>query len=111
MTTRITGWRSSGPSRSIKVRADNGDYYHSHLRQGTVFHEVRKGAKAAAYVQGDMLSVSVHCYGRAGVTNLEVPYALVVTLDTPGTNLPIYQEVRQGLIANTQQRANAENRQ
>ncbi|MCL2893747.1 S8 family peptidase [Brenneria tiliae] len=94
-----------------KVRADNGDYYHPHLRQGTVFHEVRKGAKAAAYVQGDMLSISVHCYGRAGATNLEVSYALVVTLDAPGTNLPIYQEVRQGLTINTQQRANTENRQ
>lgn len=75
----------------------NGDYYFHHLKNGTIFHEVKKGNKATGFTQGDTLAIQVHCKGRAGFEGIQVPYALIVTLDTPGTDLPIYEEVKQEL--------------
>lgn len=79
------------------INTDNGDYYHYHLKNGTIFHEVKKGDKAAGFTEGDHLAIQVHCNGRAGYEGAEVPYAVVVTLDTPGHDLEIYEEVKQGL--------------
>ncbi len=79
------------------------DYYSSHLRNGTVFHDVRKGNRASAFAQGDKLAIRVNCYGRAGMKALKVPYAVVVTLDTPGVALPVYHEVSEGLRVAAQQ--------
>ena len=75
----------------------NGDYYFHHLKSGTIFHEVKKGNKATSFTQGDKLAIQVHCKGRAGFEGIQVSYALIVTLDTPGTDLPIYEEVKQEL--------------
>lgn len=85
------------------INAEKGDYYHHHLKNGTVFHEIRTGKKAADFTQGDELAIQVHCNGRAGFDGIEVPYALVVTLDTPGHQLPIYEEVKQGLSIQVEQ--------
>ena len=85
------------------INADNGDYYHHHLKNGTIFHEVRKGDKAASFTEGDFLAIQVHCNGRAGYEGIDVPYALVVTLDTPGSDLPIYEEVKLGLNIEVEQ--------
>ncbi|CAM3046019.1 S8 family peptidase [Shewanella loihica] len=79
------------------INANDPDYYFHHLKNGTVFHEVRLGAKAASFTKGDKLAIQLHCNARAGFDGLEVPYALVVTLDTPGTDLPIYEEVKNEL--------------
>lgn len=79
------------------INANTGDYYHHYLKNGTIFHEVRKGDKAASYTEGDSLAIQVHCNGRAGYDGIDVSYALVVTLDTPGHDLKIYEEVKQGL--------------
>jgi len=87
------------------INADDGDYYHHHLKNGTVFHEIKMGNKAADFTQGDELAIQVHCNGRAGFDGIEVPYALVVTLDTPSHQLPIYEEVKQGLSIQVQQTA------
>lgn len=85
------------------INTDNGDYYHHHLRNGTIFHEVKKGDKAAGFTEGDHLAIQVHCNGRAGYEGVEVPYALVVTLDTPGHDLEIYEDVKQGLRVQVEQ--------
>lgn len=85
------------------INAENGDYYHHHLKNGTIFHEIRTGNKAADFTHGDELAIQVHCNGRAGFDGIEVSYALVVTLDTPGHQLPIYEEVKQGLSIQVEQ--------
>lgn len=87
-----------------RVGAKKSGYYASHLRHGTIFHDIRKGSAATPFLEGDTLSIKVHCKARAGIKKLKVPYALVVTLDTPGVNIPIYAEVREALRIPTQQR-------
>lgn len=93
-------WASS--SHSQLNAKDNANHHHL-MKNGTVFHEVRSGKKAASFVQGDNLVVKVNCHARAGAKDLEVEYALVVTLDTTDTNLRIYDEVKQGLVMQVQQ--------
>lgn len=87
------------------LKTKDGDYYHYYLKNGTIFHEVKRGNKALGFTQGDKLAIQVHCKGRAGFENIEVPYALIVTLDTPGSNLPIYEEVKQELEVSAEQTA------
>jgi len=79
------------------LNLNEGDYYHHHLRNGTLYHEVKFGDKASVFTHGDSLPILVHCNGRAGFDDLKVPYALVATLDSPIADLPIYEEVKQGL--------------
>lgn len=86
-----------------EINANDSDYYYHHLKHGTIYHDVRRGSKAAIYADGDKLGIQVHCNIRAGMKGLEIPYALVVTLDAPGSNLPIYEEVKQGLEISTEQ--------
>lgn len=85
------------------IQTENGDYYHHHLKNGTIFHEVKTGNKASWFTEGDNLAIQVHCNGRAGYNGVEVPYALIVTLDTPGHDLEIYEEVKQGLDTQIEQ--------
>ncbi|EAQ65266.1 hypothetical protein MED121_18535 [Marinomonas sp. MED121] len=87
------------------INAQSSDYYHHYLKNGTLYHDVRKGDKASVFTEGDQLTIQVHCMGRAGISNIEIPYALVVTLDTPGENIPIYEEVKQGLSIAAEQTA------
>ena len=70
------------------------DYYHHYLKNGTVFHEVRMGKNASSFTEEDRLSIRVNCRLLAGLTEMNIPYALVVTLDTPGVDIPVYQEVK-----------------
>ncbi|SMB54603.1 conserved hypothetical protein [Serratia proteamaculans] len=87
------------------IDLDEIDYYSSHLKNGTVFHDVRKGNRASAFTQGDKLAIRINCFGRAGIQKLKVPYVVIATLDTPGIALPIYQEVREELRISTLQNA------
>lgn len=92
------------PAHQTINAKDNANYHHL-MKNGTVFHEVRTGNKASAFVQGDSLRIKVNCHARAGAKDLEVEYALVVTLDTPDTSIKIYDEVKQGLMLQVQQSA------
>lgn len=87
------------------IDLDEFDNYPSHLKNGTVYHEVRRGNRASAFTKGDQLAIRINCYGRAGIKNLKVPYVVIATLDTPGVTLPIYEEVRAALQIVSQQNA------
>lgn len=87
------------------IDLDEFDNYPSHLKNGTVYHEVRRGNRASAFTRGDQLAIRINCYGRAGIRKLTVPYVVIATLDTPGVALPIYEEVRAALQIATQQNA------
>lgn len=87
------------------IDLDELDNYPSHLKNGTVYHEVRRGNRASAFTKGDQLAIRINCYGRAGIRKLRIPYVVIVTLDTPGVELPIYEEVRAALEIATQQNA------
>jgi hypothetical protein len=69
------------------------------VRNGTVQHEILTGDKAAVYVSGTYMEISVNCRGEQGTKNISIPYGLVVTLDTPGVELPIYEEVKADIEA------------
>ncbi|BEM40425.1 hypothetical protein SME10J_41520 [Serratia marcescens] len=79
------------------IDVDEIDYYPSYLKNGTAFHEIRKGNRASAFTQGDKLAIRINCYGRAGIKKLRVPYVVIATLDTPGTLIPVYSEVKEEL--------------
>jgi len=64
------------------------------VRAGTVQHEILTGENAAVYASGTNMEVIVNCRGEQGAYDFSVAYGLVVTLDTPDINLPIYEEVR-----------------
>lgn len=87
------------------IDLDEFDNYPSHLKNGTVYHEVRRGNRASAFTRGDQLAIRINCYDRAGIRKLRVPYVVIATLDTPGVALPIYEEVRAALEIATQQNA------
>ena len=67
------------------------------VRKGTVQHEVLSGDRATAYASGTNLEIMIQCKGQAGASNIAIPYGLVVTLDTPDIELPIYEEVKAGI--------------
>lgn len=83
----------SDPKNS-KLNFDEGDYYHHHQKKGTVFHHVVRGDRASNYLNDKDVLLKVNCKARAGASNLDIPYALVVTLETTNPNLPIYEEVK-----------------
>ncbi len=64
------------------------------VRKGTVQHEILTGEKAAVYASGTNLKITIKCKVEQGTKNLSIPYGFVVTLDTPGAGLPIYEEVK-----------------
>lgn len=72
------------------------------VRKGTVQHEVLTGDRASVYASGTNLEIAVQCKGQAGAKDISIPYGLVVTLDTPGVVLPIYEEVKAGIEAQFQ---------
>jgi len=67
------------------------------VRNGTVQHEVLSGERATAYASGTHLEIDIQCKGQAEASKISVPYGLVVTLDTPDADLPIYEEVKAGI--------------
>lgn len=64
-------------------------------RRGTLQHEVLEGERAAAFADGDTLEVRVNCKADAGELAEEVPYGLVVTLESAESiGVSIYDEVQ-----------------
>lgn len=84
-------WAS--PVQNI-LNVANPDYYYHYLKNGTVFHEVKSGVDASSFTADDRMQIRVNCRLLAGIKEMNIPYALVVTLDTPGVNIPVYQEVK-----------------
>ncbi|EIA4709475.1 S8 family peptidase [Vibrio cholerae] len=98
-------WISGAETEKLQLGANHN--YHHHLKHGTVDHQIFEGNKAAPFLVGDMLSIKVKCKLRAGLTGVDVPYAIVATLDSPNVSLPIYSEVSQLLSVTQTQSTNA----
>lgn len=69
------------------------------VQRGTVQHEIFEGDTAAAFIEGDKLTIKVNCREDAGgLRQTEIPYTLAVTLEVAeGIDIPIYSEVRDRL--------------
>lgn len=80
------------------------------VRNGTVQHEVLSGDLASPFIIGTKLEIAIECRGQAGAKNISVPYGLVITLDMPDSDLPIYEEVKSGIEAQFKARTEAEQR-
>lgn len=66
------------------------------VKKGTLQHEVFTGERAVPVSANDTITIKVTCDKDASNITEEVDYALMVTLEVaPGTQLPIYQQVRE----------------
>lgn len=66
--------------------------------RGTLQHEVLMSKRAVPYGPDETATLEVACRASAGDLADEVPYALLVTIETPAAlALPIYDEVRQAI--------------
>jgi subtilase family protein len=66
--------------------------------RGTLQHEVLMSRRAVPYGPGETTTLEVACRATAGELADEIPYALLVTIETPASlALPIYEEVRQAI--------------
>jgi hypothetical protein len=65
------------------------------VKRGTLQHEIFEGDSAAAFIDGDSISIKVNCCKDASSFSDQVPYAILVSLEVAeGVNLPIYQEIK-----------------
>ena len=84
-----------GPSGILGERTD-ADMHGA--RRGTVQHEVLEGERAVPYAPGSAVELTVSCRADAGALEVDVPYALLASVEIPeAVGLPIYEEVRQAL--------------
>lgn len=66
------------------------------VRRGTLQHEIFEDATAAAFIDGDIISIKVNCSKDANSFSESIPYAILVSLEVAeGLNLPIYQEIKE----------------
>lgn len=76
--------------------------------RGTVFHCVFGGASAIAFLDNGLLRVRVTCRAQAGALDEQVPFALVISLETEiDSGIAVYDEVRAGIRAAVLARAAA----
>ncbi len=86
------------PGGMPKHFVDRVDVEHNTARRGTVQHDVLVGRRAEPYAADKAIELVVSCRADAGELTTAPPYALIVTLEVPqGVDLPIYQQVQQGL--------------
>ena len=66
------------------------------VKRGTLQHEIFEGENAAAFVDGETISIKVNCSKDANSFSESIPYAILVSLEVAESlNLPIYQEIRE----------------
>lgn len=66
------------------------------VRRGTLQHEIFEGDSAAAFIDGDSISIKVNCSKDASSFSEQIPYAILVSLEVAeGVNLAIYQEIKE----------------
>jgi hypothetical protein len=76
------------------------------VQRGTLQHELFEGDAAVAYVDGATIKLKVNCRADAGKLDDQIPYALVVTLETAeNLRIPVYQEVAERITLATEVRA------
>ncbi|MDY3884352.1 S8 family peptidase [Porphyromonas somerae] len=65
------------------------------VRRGTLQHEVFKGSKASAFIDGESIKIKVNCSKDANSFTDNIPYALLVTLEVAeDIDIEIYQEIK-----------------
>ena len=63
-------------------------------KRGTLQHRVLEGERAAVFLEGDILSLTVNCKEDGGTVHTAVSYALAVTLEiAESVNVNLYSEV------------------
>lgn len=78
-----------------RMGVDELIYDHNMMAAGTVAHGVFEGEKIANFIEGTNLEINLKCKGSNTVKDQNIPYALIVSIDTPGSEtLNIYQEVK-----------------
>lgn len=86
------------PGDHLQAFGDRDDVDQYGARRGTVQHDVLTGTQAVPYAPGSSAELVVSCRADAGALEALVPYAVIVTVETPiNAQLPIYEEVRQAL--------------
>jgi hypothetical protein len=65
------------------------------VQRGTVQHEIFEGEDATIFDDGDTLDIQVNCREFAGKHNYQIPYSIIVSLETAEElNIQVYDEVR-----------------
>lgn len=81
------------PDLQLNVGRQQAD--HRASQRGTLQHEVFEGARASAFVDGDVARIQVNCRADAGELAGPVRYCLAVSLEVAAdVPLPIYEEIR-----------------
>ena len=66
--------------------------------RGTLQHEVLMSNRAVPYGPNETTTLEIACRATTGDLADEVPYGLLVTIETPAAlALPVYEEVRQAI--------------
>jgi hypothetical protein len=79
-----------------QVATNRADSDWQAVRRGTLQHEIFEDATAAAFIDGDTISIKVNCSKDANSFSESIPYAILVSLEVAeGLNLPIYQEIKE----------------
>jgi hypothetical protein len=87
-------------SSKTRMGVDDLIYDHHMMAAGTVAHSVFEGNKIAKFIEGADLEINLECKGSVTVKDQTIPYALIVSIDAPGSEtLNIYQEVKTKLEA------------
>ena len=69
------------------------------VRRGTLQHEIFEDSDAAAFINGDSISIKVNCSKDANSFIENIPYALLVSLEVAeGLDLPLYQEIKDRIL-------------
>lgn len=85
--------KSNEPFTALRLKRQQADSRAA--QRGTLQHEVLEGHQAAAFVDGDTLSIQVSCRPDAGVLDEEITYALISTLEVAEEiGIDIYDEIR-----------------
>lgn len=83
----------SAPGSELRVGRTEVDWRAS--QRGTVQHEVLEGTTAAAYDDGHVLTIRVNCTAYAGTLEVDVPYALAVSIEVaPELEVDVFAEIR-----------------
>jgi len=81
------------PTEQLLVSRTQADWHA--VRRGTIQHEIFEGAQAAAYLDGDTITITIVCRDDEGVVEDPVHFGLAVSLEVgEQVDLPIYAEIR-----------------
>lgn len=85
------------PTGELALTRQQADW--QQVQNGTVQHEILEGDRARAFMDGDVLRITVSAQGDTQQSfDQAVPYGLAVTLEVDeACDLPIYQRVREKL--------------